>query len=175
MIHAGVKNCHHSKGLQVYMRQMCIQPIGQIQLKEVQVVVQKGRANSSPGPSGLTYAVYKRCPKLLCRLWKLFKAIWIHQRVPEEWNRAEGIYVPKMEKSTVIGVSTDLIAQLWREDILFYCCKEDNRISVKEWVHRHSHTKGGSAWFLWLFGAQQCYYRANNSNSNLTNYLIYSA
>ena len=48
------------------------------------------------------YAVYKRCPKL-CRLWKLLKAIWIHQRVPDEWNRAEGIYVPKKEKFTVIG------------------------------------------------------------------------
>ena len=77
--------------------------LGQIQFKEVQDVVKKGRANSSPGPSGLTYAVYKRCPKLLCRLWKLLRAIWIHQRVLEEWNSAEGIYVPKEEKSTVIG------------------------------------------------------------------------
>ena len=81
----------------------CSFSLGQIQLKEVQEVVKRGRANSSPGPSGLTYAVYKRCSKLLCRLWKLLKAIWIHQKVPEEWNRAEGIYVPKEEKSTVIG------------------------------------------------------------------------
>ena len=33
----------------------------------------------------------------------MLKAIWIHQRVLEEWNRAEGIYVPKEDKSTVIG------------------------------------------------------------------------
>ena len=71
------------EGLTSVHEAKCAFNLGQIQLKEVQEVVEKGRANSSPGPNGLTYAVYKRCPKLLSRLWKLLKAIWIHQRVPE--------------------------------------------------------------------------------------------
>ena len=83
------------EGLTSVHEAKCAFNLGPLQLKEVQEVVKKGRANSSPGPSGLAYAVYKRGPKLLSRLWKLLKAIWIHQRVPDEWNRAEGIYVPK--------------------------------------------------------------------------------
>ncbi|XP_078621248.1 uncharacterized protein LOC144887724 [Branchiostoma floridae x Branchiostoma japonicum] len=38
--------------------------------KEVQEVVRKARAASAPGPSGLPYKVYKKCPLLLRRLWR---------------------------------------------------------------------------------------------------------
>lgn len=34
-------------------------------LKEIQEVVRAARASSAPGPSGVPYKVYKRCPQLL--------------------------------------------------------------------------------------------------------------
>jgi hypothetical protein len=46
-----------------------------ITLKEVKEVVAKARSKSAPGESGTTYLIYKQCPKLLQRLWRLFKAI----------------------------------------------------------------------------------------------------
>lgn len=45
-------------------------------LKEVQEVVKRARSSSAPGPSGVTYKVYKYCPLLLKRLWKILKVIW---------------------------------------------------------------------------------------------------
>lgn len=42
-------------------------------LKEVQEVVKRARSSSAPGPSGVTYKVYKYCPLLLKQLWKIIK------------------------------------------------------------------------------------------------------
>lgn len=44
--------------------------------KEVDEVVKKARPRSAPGPSGIPYKEYKKCPKLLCLLWKPLKVIW---------------------------------------------------------------------------------------------------
>lgn len=44
-------------------------------LKEVEEVVKAARSNSAPGPSGVPYVVYKRCPRLLKRLWTILRVI----------------------------------------------------------------------------------------------------
>ena len=45
-------------------------------LIEIQEVVKKVRASSDPGLSGVPYQVYKYCPRLLHRLWRILKVIW---------------------------------------------------------------------------------------------------
>lgn len=70
--------------------------------KEIQTVVKAARNNSAPGPNGVPYLVYKRCPKLLHRLWKILRAIWRRGKVAHQWRSAEGVWVPKEEKSTSI-------------------------------------------------------------------------
>lgn len=40
-------------------------------LREVQEVVKAARTNSAPGPSGVPYVIYKKCPRLLQRQWKI--------------------------------------------------------------------------------------------------------
>ncbi|XP_030008310.1 uncharacterized protein LOC115431800 [Sphaeramia orbicularis] len=70
--------------------------------KEVQEVVKKARTGSAPGPSGIPYKVYKKCPMLLRRLWKLFQRIWKKGIIPSSWKKAEGCFVPKDEKSSAI-------------------------------------------------------------------------
>ncbi len=70
---------------------------------EVDDVVKKARAASAPGPSGTSYRLYKNCPLLRCRLWKLYKVLWKKEGMPSHWGKAEGVYVPKEENSTGIG------------------------------------------------------------------------
>ena len=67
--------------------------------KEIQEVVRAARSASAPGPSGVTYCVYKRCPGLLHYLWKVIRVVWRRGRVADQWRCAEGVWVPKEENS----------------------------------------------------------------------------
>ena len=66
---------------------------------EVTVIIKKARAKSAPGPSGLGYKIYKKCPRLLKRSLNIIKVIWRKGTVPACWQQAEGCFVPKEEKS----------------------------------------------------------------------------
>ncbi|XP_052240804.1 uncharacterized protein LOC127851227 [Dreissena polymorpha] len=59
---------------------------GEPTLKEVQDIIKKARSKSAPGPNGIPY-----------------KVVWRKGDVPVEWQRAEGIFVPKEEVSKDIG------------------------------------------------------------------------
>ena len=72
-------------------------------LSEVVGFVKKGRASSSPGPDGVPYKVLKQCPKLTKILWRLLVVLWRNSVVPEEWNKADGVYIPKELKSEGIS------------------------------------------------------------------------
>ncbi|KAJ8008617.1 hypothetical protein DPEC_G00106740 [Dallia pectoralis] len=71
--------------------------------KEIQEVIKKARASSAPGPSGVPYRVYKSCPKLQHRLWKILKVIWRRGKVAKQWRFAEGVWSPKEEESKTIN------------------------------------------------------------------------
>ncbi|XP_054628013.1 uncharacterized protein LOC129179159 [Dunckerocampus dactyliophorus] len=68
--------------------------------KEIQDVVAAARSRSAPGPSGVPYKVYKRCPGLLRILWKTLRVIWRRGAVADQWRLAEGVWIPKEENST---------------------------------------------------------------------------
>lgn len=72
-------------------------------LKEVQEVVRKARFRSAPGPSGTSYKVYKYCPKLLHRLWRILRIIWRKGKTLKQWLCAEGVWIPKEEDSKTIS------------------------------------------------------------------------
>lgn len=72
-------------------------------LKEVQKVVRKARSRSAPGPRGTSYKVYKHCPKLLHRLWKILRVIWRRGKTAQQWRFAEGVWIPKEEDSKDIS------------------------------------------------------------------------
>ncbi|KAL7849977.1 hypothetical protein SRHO_G00193260 [Serrasalmus rhombeus] len=74
--------------------------VSELQLKEVREVIHKARARSAPGPSGTSYKVYKNCPKLLLCLWKILQVFWRKGKIPEQWQVAEGVCIPKEENST---------------------------------------------------------------------------
>ena len=71
--------------------------------KEITEVVRKARSSSAPGPSGIPYRVYKKCPKLLRRLWSLLRVVWRKGTVPKCWQVAEGCLAPKEKNSKTIN------------------------------------------------------------------------
>ena len=75
-----------------------------ISKSEFNSVVRKGRSSSAPGPTATTYKVYKNCPLLSARLWRLHGVLWKKKTIPSSWGLAEGIFVPKEENSK--GIST---------------------------------------------------------------------
>ncbi|CAC5406817.1 Excitatory amino acid transporter 4,Excitatory amino acid transporter 3 [Mytilus coruscus] len=57
--------------------------------KKVSEVVKKARTGSAPGYSGVPYKVYKKCSKILRKLWQLFRTLWKkeHSRKVTEGRR----------------------------------------------------------------------------------------
>lgn len=84
-------------------------------LKEVEEVVKAARTNSAPGPSGVPYVVYKRCPRLLKRLWKLIKVIWRRGKVAQQWQHAEGVWIPKKRAQAPLSSSESSRSSVFRE------------------------------------------------------------
>ena len=68
-------------------------------LEEVRGVVRKARNLLAPGPNGVHYLLYKRCPKTLYLLHSLIQRAWSSATVDDEWKKAEGVYIPKKKDS----------------------------------------------------------------------------
>ena len=77
--------------------------LSDIKKKEVDDFIKKARSKSKPGNDGVTYKVYKQCPRLRLRLFFLLREMWRSKDVAERWCIAEGIYLPKEEESKILG------------------------------------------------------------------------
>ncbi|GFO40442.1 polyprotein [Plakobranchus ocellatus] len=64
-------------------------------LQKVIAVVNKARAISAPGPNGVPYLLYKRCPNVLMKLHKILQSAWKNMKISKEWMTAEGVYITK--------------------------------------------------------------------------------
>ena len=78
--------------------------VSEPKLLEVESFLRKARTKASPGPSGVPYGVFKKCKKLCHFLWVQLKVLWRINVVPETWNKAEGVYIPKEENSQGISM-----------------------------------------------------------------------
>ena len=59
----------------------------------------KNRRNkSSPGPNGVPYVVYKRCPHITHTVYLLLNNLWQEKTVPLQWRFGEAILIPKSEE-----------------------------------------------------------------------------
>ena len=72
-------------------------------LSEIAKVVQKGRSKSAPGPNGIPYLLYKKCPEVLKWLHKLIRSAWRNEKIPQQWMCADGVYIPKEQNSSDIN------------------------------------------------------------------------
>jgi len=58
----------------------------------------KSRRNkSSPGPNGVPYTIYKRCPRIAWIVFRILCSLWEEKRVPLQWRVGEAILIPKTE------------------------------------------------------------------------------
>ena len=64
--------------------------------------LRKTRAKSAPGPNGVPYQVYKRCPGVAKLLWQYLRGMWKNNLISEKWRRAEGIFIPKEDGATEV-------------------------------------------------------------------------
>ena len=72
-------------------------------LEETRRVVQKAKCKSAPGPNGIPYLLFKRCPGVLGWLHSQLRQAWLKGHVNEEWRKAEGVYIAKEQNSTELG------------------------------------------------------------------------
>ena len=77
--------------------------LSDLRKKEVDDFIRKARSKSSPGNDGISYKVYKQCPKLRKQLFLLLRQMFRKKDAAERWFIAEGIYLPKEEESKEIG------------------------------------------------------------------------
>ena len=66
---------------------------------EIKDFVRKARAKRSPGINGISYKLYKRCPKILVLLWKFLRKAYTKKFIAEKWGLADEIYIPKEKDS----------------------------------------------------------------------------
>ena len=64
--------------------------------------LRKTRSKSAPGPNGVPYIVYKRCPEVARLLWLYLRGMWKKNMISESWRRAEGVFIPKEDGATSV-------------------------------------------------------------------------
>ena len=77
--------------------------LSDLKKKEVDDFIRKARAKSAPGNDGISYKMYKHCPKLRKQLFLLLRQMMRKKDAAKRWFVAEGIYLPKEEEAKEIG------------------------------------------------------------------------
>ena len=85
-------------------------------------ILRRTRNKSSPGPNGVPYLVYKRCPGVARQLYSYLKGMWKKNIISRTWRRAEGIFIPKVENAKEVG-QFRTISLLNVEGKLFFALK----------------------------------------------------
>ena len=93
-------------------------------LREFSQKLRKTRNNSAPGPNGVPYLVYKRCPGVARLLYAYLKGMWRKNTISRVWRTAEGIFIPKVDGAKDIG-KFRTISLLNVEGKLFFAMKAD--------------------------------------------------
>ena len=87
-------------------------------------ILRKTRNKSSPGPNGVPYLVYKRCPGVARQLYSYLKGMWRKNIISRTWRKAEGIFIPKVENAKEVG-KFRTISLLNVEGKLFFALKAE--------------------------------------------------
>ena len=64
-------------------------------LRELNEKLRKTRSKSAPGPNGVPYVVYKRCPEIAKLMFSYLRGLWVRNQVSESWKVAEGVLIRK--------------------------------------------------------------------------------
>ena len=89
--------------------------------------LRKTRSKSAPGPNGVPYIVYKRCPKVARLLWLYLRGMWKKNMISESWRTAEGVFIPKEDGATSVD-KFRTISLLNVEGKLYFALRADRLI-----------------------------------------------
>ena len=92
--------------------------------KEFNDRIQKARNKSAPGPNGVPYLVYKKCPGLARLLFGYLKGLWRKNVISRTWREAEGVFIPKEDGAKEIK-DFRTISLLNVEGKIFFALKAD--------------------------------------------------
>ena len=112
--------------------------------KEFMLKLRKTRSKSAPGPNGIPYLVYKRCPGVARELWLYIKELWKRNIISNSWREAEAVFIPKEEGAKTVD-KFRTISLLNVEGKLFFSLKADRITSflLKNSLIDPSIQKGG--------------------------------
>ena len=68
--------------------------------REFNKLLRKARTKSAPGPNGVPYRLYKKCPGVARLLWLYLRGLWRKEIISKTWRRAEGVFIPKENGAT---------------------------------------------------------------------------
>ena len=71
--------------------------MGKLNRDEFESKLKSRRNKSSPGPNGVPYVVYKRCPRITNIIFHILSILWDEKVVPLQWQIGEAILIPKTE------------------------------------------------------------------------------
>ena len=92
--------------------------------KEFNDRLQKTRNKSAPGPNGVPYIVYKKCPGLARLLFGYLKGLWRKNIISKTWREAEGVFIPKEDGAKELN-EFRTISLLNVEGKLFFAMKAE--------------------------------------------------
>ena len=68
--------------------------------QEIAEVLRLKRNCAAPGPNGISYVPYKRCPALIPTLQGIFSKVWKSKDVPPNWASASVLLLSKSEQTS---------------------------------------------------------------------------
>ena len=71
--------------------------MGKLRWEEFEEKLKSRRNKSSPGPNGVPYLVYKRCPRVSKVVFNILDQLWERKEVPLQWRIGEAILIAKTE------------------------------------------------------------------------------
>lgn len=71
--------------------------MGKLDRNQFDSKLKSRRNKSSPGPNGVPYVVYKRCPRITHIIYRILSKLWDKKVIPQQWRIGEAILIPKTE------------------------------------------------------------------------------
>lgn len=89
-------------------------------LAEGRKVVRMAWGSTAPRPSGVPYKVYKHCPRLLQRLWRITGVVQQRVKVAKQWHHAEAFWISKEKhaKDIMRFCTISLLSmEVWQQEV----------------------------------------------------------
>lgn len=112
-------------------------------IEEIEYQIKKKSSKAAPGPDGIPYIVYKKCPSVRKHLVKIYNKIWSRKEIPVAFGEAAFVLIPKKDvvtnpKDTRPIALTNTISKIFFSLLQF----KISNFMIKNSYFRPNHQKG---------------------------------